>query len=75
MSVSVTDAINAALSLPVNERLDVANAIWDSIAEDSVVELSEQQKKLLDSRLDAFQADPTNVLTWDETLERLKALL
>jgi putative addiction module component (TIGR02574 family) len=60
-------------SLPVPERLDLVEQIWDSIVEDQEqFELSDAQKAELDRRLAAHKASPESGSTWEEVEERLR---
>jgi putative addiction module component (TIGR02574 family) len=60
-------------SLPVSDRLDLVEQIWDSIAEDQEqLELSEEHKAELDRRLAAHEADPESGSTWEEVEQRLR---
>jgi putative addiction module component (TIGR02574 family) len=53
------------LSLP--ERIALVEEIWDSIAEDNgCFELTEDQKKELDRRLESFRTNPSPGRTWEE---------
>ncbi len=55
------------LTLPVRERLRLVEAIWESLgSEPEVPPLTDGQRRLLDQRLDAFLANPDDLLTWDE---------
>ena len=63
------------LSLSVAERIRLAQAIWDSIAEvPESVPLTEKDKAELDRRLDAYYQDPQAGSPWPEVRERLKNL-
>ncbi|MDO9452538.1 MAG: addiction module protein [Stagnimonas sp.] len=67
---------NSALnfrSLPVSERIELVEDIWDSIAEDTGgnVPLSAEQRAELHRRLAAHQADPSSSLPWEQVRERL----
>ena len=76
MAIDVEHAIHELRSLPVDERLRVVEAVWDSIADDAApVPLSAGQRAELDRRLDAHAANPEDVLTWDQVLERLRGRL
>ena len=67
-SISLSDV----LELPIEERLKLAEAIWDSIAEvPESVPVSQAQRKELDRRLEAYYADPTGGTPWPEVRERL----
>lgn len=44
--------------LPVAERLDIVEALWDSIAADQKsLTLTDAQRRMLDRRLDAYELD------------------
>lgn len=52
---------------PPEDRLRLIEEVWDGLAEESrQPDLTEELKDLLDHRLAALDADPGNVLTWDE---------
>ncbi len=55
-----TSTLTQALALSVEERLRLVEAILDSI------ELSEEQKQLFDRRIADLEANPDNVLTWEQ---------
>ena len=60
-------------SLPVPDRLDLVEQIWDSIAENQEqLELSDEHKAELDRRLAAHEADPESGSTWEEVEQRLR---
>ena len=53
--------------LSIEERLALIQAIWDSIAaEPHPPLLTEAQKQELERRLAAHQADPTDVVPWEQ---------
>jgi putative addiction module component (TIGR02574 family) len=55
------------VSLSVDERIRLAEAIWDSIAsEPSQLELTEAQQHELERRLAAHTASPEDVAPWEE---------
>jgi putative addiction module component (TIGR02574 family) len=69
-------AVNLAelLQLPVEERLKLVEALWDSIAEfPEALELSAAQKQELDRRLADYQNDPDAGIPWAQLKERLLA--
>jgi putative addiction module component (TIGR02574 family) len=72
MDMSATLSEIAALS--VDERLQLVEAIWDTIAaEPDSLELTEPQERELERRLAAHAADPTNVTPWEEVKARALA--
>ena len=53
-------------SLPVVERIQLVEDLWDSIAEDSTgLRLTEEQRGEVDRRLDDFEAAPAAGASWD----------
>ncbi|MDJ0845245.1 addiction module protein [Crocosphaera sp.] len=65
--MNITKTINEINALNIEERLLIVQAIWDSIAEEQVYpDLNEEQKKELDSRIEDFESNLDNVLTWEE---------
>lgn len=55
------------LELPVTERLQLVEAIWDSLVEvPEALPLSVELREELDRRLEAYYADPTTARPWDE---------
>jgi putative addiction module component (TIGR02574 family) len=61
------------LSLPVEDRLDLAEAIWASIsAAPDALPLTDWQKEELDRRLAEMDADPQGGLTMEEVFAAIR---
>jgi len=61
------------LDLSISERIQLVEDIWDSIASvPEAVHLTEEQKHELDSRLEAYNADPNTDSPWDVVRERVR---
>jgi putative addiction module component (TIGR02574 family) len=61
-------------SLPVPDRIELIENLWDSIAtEQEPLDLSEQQQAELERRLDALERDQSPLSTWDEVKSRILA--
>jgi len=59
-------------TLPIAQRLELAEQIWDSIIEDETqFELSESQKAELDRRLAHHAAAPDRGSSWQDVKIRL----
>lgn len=71
---NVEQAISQLTSLSVEERLQVVEAVWNSL-ESVPVTMSPEQREELNRRVDAYEADPSRVLSWDQLLERLRGRL
>jgi putative addiction module component (TIGR02574 family) len=61
------------LSLPVNDRLDIVDAVWASIAAlPDALPLTHAQKEELDRRLDEVESDPSGGLTIEEVVATIR---
>jgi len=59
--------IAALLELPIEERIQLIDKIWESIAEfPERISLTEAQRKELDRRNQEFERDPGRLFTWEE---------
>ena len=64
--------IDQLRELPVSERIQLVEDLWDTIAEDSdPVRLSEAQISELDRRLDRFEAAPGEGVEWSALKTRI----
>ena len=62
-----TTLAEIVVSLSVDERIRLAEAIWESISsEPGQPELTEAQQQELERRLAAHTASPENVVPWEE---------
>ncbi len=76
MAIDVNHTIDELKALPLQDRLKVVEAVWDSMEEDgSTLALTQEQRAELDRRMAAHEADPDSALTWDQVLERLRGKL
>lgn len=71
-----TNALEVALRLPVTERIELVQAIWDSVvAESAAVSVSESQRVEVERRLVDAERNPQAERPWVEvrtSLERLR---
>jgi putative addiction module component (TIGR02574 family) len=62
-------------ALPVREKLRLLDELWLSITPElGSLEVSQEEKDLLDSRWTDFVNDPGSALTLEQFRERMKAL-
>jgi putative addiction module component (TIGR02574 family) len=63
------------LKLGVAERLDLIEELWDSIASDpkaiAEIPLSDDERALLDQRLEAYKANPRAARPWSDVRAEL----
>ncbi|HLO88390.1 MAG TPA: addiction module protein [Nostocaceae cyanobacterium] len=65
MDISAT--VNQIKSLSIEERIWIVQEILESIAEEQTTpDLTEAQKRELDRRIADYEANPDNVMTWEE---------
>ncbi len=62
--------------LSVEERLELVEDLWDSIAEeDAATSLTDAQRAELDRRLAEYAANPNDVVPWEEIRASITARL
>ena len=66
-----TDLARLALELPIDERLDLAQTLWDSASPPDDFALTPKLRDLLDARLLEAEANPGTDITWAEMKARL----
>ena len=72
--MDITTTLNQIITLSVQDRIRLVQAILDSIAaEQDYLDLTDSQKRELDRRIDDYEANPDNVLTWEEVKASVKA--
>lgn len=60
------------LELPVPERVQLVQAIWDSVSElPDPYPLSEEDREKIDLRLEAYRRNPEATSPWSEVKERI----
>ncbi len=63
-------------TLPIEERIQLVEDIWDSIAADqSALPMTDEQRSELDRRLDAYEADGVKGRKASESIAELKEKL
>jgi len=72
----MTTQLQELRSLPISERVQLVEDLWDSIAQDaSEIVLAQDQVDLLDKRLDELDEDPSAGTPWDIAKQRIIASL
>jgi putative addiction module component (TIGR02574 family) len=54
------------MELSPEERIQLAEDLWDSIAQDELPPLTDAQKKEIDRRIEEHERDPSTALPWEE---------
>ena len=68
--------VNDLLTLPLAERLELVQTLWDSIAaEQSAPELSDADRQLIEKRMEAYLADGDPGLDAEAVLDAIEQSL
>jgi putative addiction module component (TIGR02574 family) len=68
--------LDEALSLSPVDREELAERLWESLAnEPGAFRLTSAQKAELDRRIDEYEKDPNSVSSWEEVETRIQAKL
>jgi putative addiction module component (TIGR02574 family) len=70
--MNINETLSELRSLPVTDRLRVVESLWDSIESDTPVSISPEQRDEINRRIEAHEANPGELLTWDQVLDRLR---
>lgn len=62
-------------NLPVEEKLELVEALWDRIDEDLLGEKisSPQMEKELDERVDKLEKNPESMIPWEEVKKKMNS--
>lgn len=65
-------AATDTLDLSIPERIELVEDIWDTIAAKAdLVELTEEEKKIIDERLKAYHQNPNLGSPWEDVFKRI----
>jgi putative addiction module component (TIGR02574 family) len=71
--MNIANTLNEIVALSVEERINLVQDIWDSIAADQAcADLTDVQKQELERRTADYETNPDNVLTWEEIRASIK---
>ncbi|CAN5385672.1 addiction module protein [soil metagenome] len=69
----MTTQLSEILQLSVAERIQLVEDIWDSISVvPDAVSLNEEQQAELERRLEAYQANPSEGISWNDLKNKLR---
>lgn len=66
-----TDLLAEALKLSPSDRLQLIEALWDTLAEEDLP-VTPEERALLDERLADLEANPSDQSPWPEVKARLE---
>lgn len=65
------DLLAAALKLSPSDRLELIEALWDTLSDEDLP-VTAEERALLDERLADLERDPNAQSSWDEVKARLE---
>ncbi len=63
------------LQLSPSERIELAQDLWDSIAEEDLPPLTAEQEREIERRLAEHDKDPSRASSWEDVRERIRTCL
>jgi putative addiction module component (TIGR02574 family) len=66
-----TDLLEEAMRLPARERLQLIDALWQTLSQEDIP-ITAEERALLDARLADFEANPEDQSPWREVKARLE---
>jgi putative addiction module component (TIGR02574 family) len=71
--MDIAATLDQITALSIDDRINLVQAIWDSIAaEQAYPDLTQEQQQELDRRITAYETNPTQVMTWEEVKASIK---
>jgi putative addiction module component (TIGR02574 family) len=71
--MDITTTLNQIVTLDIQDRIRLVQGILDSIAAEQVdPDLTEPQQREIDRRIDDYEANPDEVMTWAEVKASIK---
>ena len=71
--MNVEQTILEIATLPIEVRLRVVSAIWDTLPQDADISPSAMQQAELDHRLSEYRKDPSTAISHEELMRRVKS--
>ena len=68
-----TQSVSSLLRLPKRRRLEIAESLWLSVADEETMPVPEQHRKILDARLASYRAGKSKPISHDELMRRLRS--
>jgi len=66
------ESVSAILSLPKRQRLELAERLWLSVADEATMPVPSRHKKIIDERLEAYRSGKSQPMTHAELMQRVR---
>ncbi len=70
--MSIDQTVSQISQLPVEDQLKIVHAIWDQIGHSNSLQLTPEQRKVLDQRMERLRENPESAMTESELRQKLK---
>ncbi len=67
-----SQTVSSLLRLPKRRRLEIAERLWLSVADEKDMPVPESHKKILDARLAAYRSGKSKPISHEELMRRLR---
>ena len=67
-----SQTVSSLLRLPKRKRLEIAESLWLSVADEEKMPVPERHKKILDARMADYRSGKTKPVSHDELMRRLR---
>jgi len=67
------ESVSFLLRLPKRKRLEIAESLWLSVADEEKMPVPESHKKILDSRLADYRSGRSKPIPHEELMRRLRS--
>jgi putative addiction module component (TIGR02574 family) len=67
-----SQTVSSLLRLPRRRRLEIAERLWLSVADEKEMPVPESHKKILDARLAAYRSGKSKPISHEELMRRLR---
>lgn len=64
------ELFSEAMNLPPTERLELIEALWDTLSPDDLP-VTDEERGILDQRMSEMEASPNDERPWTEVKERI----
>ena len=68
-----TRSVSSLFRLPKRQRLEIAESLWLSVADEEKMPVPEEHRKILDARLAGYRSGKSKPISHDELMRRLRS--
>jgi putative addiction module component (TIGR02574 family) len=68
-----TQSVSSLLGLPKRKRLEIAESLWLSVADDQKMPVPESHHRILDARMASYRSGKSKPIPHDELMRRVRA--